>query len=173
MTQTYPPHVKPFLQLMLFILAFCMGIETGGATFVMVVAFPVWTASAEAATGFVHGVRYHFEEGAFFMYSTSLTMLTSVITLIAGWRAPSPMRTWILIATIGFIIVFAWSILYFIPIQDTALKGPAGAKFSPQELETKLGTFVQLNYLRIAMLWIFLGASLHALRLTYKSYSSD
>jgi hypothetical protein len=168
MTQTYPPYLKPFLQLMLFILAFCMGMETGAGTFVTVVVFPVWASSAEAAVGFVPSMPYHFEEGDFFMYASSLTMLASVITLIAGWRAPSPLRKWILIATIGFIIVFIWSVLYFIPIQDTSLKGPAGAKFSTEELESKLTSFVQLNYLRIAMLWVTLFASLHALRLSYR-----
>ena len=175
MTKTDPTYVKPFLRLMLFLFAFIMGIETGAASFVTVVVFPLWASSAEAARGWVPGMPYILEEGDFFMYASSLSMLASVITLVAGWRAPAPLRKWILIATIGFIFVFVWSMLYFVPIQDTSFKGEAGAKFSTEELESKLKAFVNLNYVRLAMLYIILGAALHALRLSYRmtSFTTD
>lgn len=161
-------NATPFLRLMLFIFAFIMGIETGAASFVMVVVFPVWASSAEAAAGFLPSMPYHFEEGDFFMYSSSLSILATIITLIAGWRAPAQIRKWLLIATIGFIFIFVWSMIYFVPIQDTSLKGVAGSKFSIEELESKLHAFVMLNYVRVAMLWIILGAALHALGLSYR-----
>ena len=164
MTTNYPPRTNPFLRLMLFIFAFIVGIETGAASFVTVVVFPLWASSAEAAAGWVPGMPYHLEEGDFFMFASPLTMLVSIITLIAGWRAPASVRKWILIGTIGFIFVFVWSVLYFVPIQDTSFKGAAGAQFSPAELESKLRTFVQLNYVRVAMLYVILGTALQALR---------
>jgi hypothetical protein len=168
MTTNNPPRINPFLHLLLFIFAFVVGIETGAASFVTVVVFPLWASSAEAAAGWVPGMPYHLEEGDFFMYASSTTMLASVITLIAGWRAPTPVRKWILTGTIGFIIVFVWSVLYFIPIQDTSFKGEAGAQFSTEVLESKLKTFVQLNYLRVAMLYGILATALHALGLSYR-----
>ena len=91
-------------------------------------------------------------------------MLASIITLIAGWRAPAPLRKWILIGTVGFIIVFVWSTLYFVPIQDTTLKGTASAALSTEELDSKLKAFVQLNYIRVAMLYVILYAALQAVR---------
>ena len=171
MTETYPPYVKPFLRLMLFIFAYIIGIETGAASFVTVVVFPIWASSAEAARGWVPEMPYILEEGDFFMYASSLSMLASIITLFAGWHAPSPLRKWILIGTIGFIIVFVWSMLYFVPIQDTTLKGEASAKLSTEELEAKLSSFVHLNYVRLAMLYVILGAALQALRLSYRTTS--
>jgi len=166
MTTTTSPHIKPFLYLMLFIFAYIIGIETGAASFVSVVVFPVWASSAEAARGWVPEMPYILEEGDFFKYASSLSMLASIITLIAGWRAPAPLRKWILIGTIGFIIVFVWSMLYFIPVQDTTLKGEASAKLTTEELESKLKMFGNLNYLRLAMLYIIFWAALRALRLS-------
>ena len=99
------------------------------------------------------------------MYASSLTMLASIITLVAGWRAPQPLRKWILIGTVGFIIVFIWSILYFVPIQDTSLKGEASARFSDEELDSMLRNFVNWNYLRVAMLYVILGAAIQSIRL--------
>ena len=99
------------------------------------------------------------------MYASSLTMLASIVTLIAGWRAPQPLRKWILIGTVGFIIVFIWSILYFVPIQDTSLKGEASARFSDAELDSMLKNFVNLNYLRVAMLYVILFCALKAVRI--------
>ena len=161
-----PLSVSPFLRLMLFFFAFIIGIETGAASFVTVVVFPAWASSAELARGWLPTMPYIMEEGDFFMYASSLSMLTSIITLIAGFRSPGPLRKWILISTIGFIIVFIWSILYFIPIQDTTLKGDASAALSDAELESKLKTFVMLNYGRIAMLFIIFPSALQALRLS-------
>lgn len=166
MTDSFSPQVTPFLRLMLFVFAFIAGIETGAASFVTVVVFPLWASSAEAAAGWVAGMPYHLEEGDFFMFASPLTMLAAIITLLAGWRAPARVRNWLLIATIGFIIVFVWSVLYFVPIQDTSFKGAAGARFSTAELESKLRTFVQLNYVRVAMLYIIFGSAIHALRLS-------
>lgn len=163
-----PSRIKPFLYLMIFIFAFIMGIETGAASFVTVVVFPLWASSAEAARGWLPELPCYLEEGDFFMYASSLSMLSAVVTLIAGWHAPSPIRKWILIPTIGFIIVFVWSILYFVPIQDTTLKGVANAQLSNEELESKLQTFVQLNYIRVAMLYFILGCALHAVRLFHR-----
>ena len=166
------PSIGPFLYLMLFVFAFIIGIETGAASFVTVVVFPIWASSAEAARGWVPEMHYLLEEGDFFMYASSLSMLTSVITLIAGWKAPAPLRKWILISTIGFIIIFVWSVLYFVPIQDTTLKGDASAGLSTAELESKLRTFIQLNYIRIAMLYGVLGSALYALRISSRTSST-
>ena len=158
---------------MIFVFAFIMGIETGAASFVTVVVFPLWASSAEAARGWLPELPCHLEEGDFFMYASSLSMLTALITLVAGWRAPAPVRKWILISTIGFIIVFVWSMLYFVPIQDTTLKGVANAQLSDAELESKLKAFVQLNYIRVAMLYIIVGCALHAVRLSHRLYHLD
>ena len=162
--------VKPFLRFMLFVFAFILGIETGAASFVSMVVFPVWASSVEAARGFLPSMPYHFEEGDFFMFASSLSMLASVITLIAGWRAPAPLRKWILIGTIGFIIVFVWSMLYFVPIQDTTLKGAASVQLSDAQLESMLKTFTNLNYIRVAMMYVILFSALQAIRVAERSF---
>ena len=165
MTTATTPGINPFLRVMLFIFAFIVGIETGAASFVSKVVYPLWASSVERARGWLPSLPCHLEEGDFFMYASSLTMLTSIITLIAGWRAPQPLRKWIMIGTIGFIIIFIWSIIYFVPIQDTSLKGEASARFSDAELDSMLRNFVNWNYLRVAMLYVILGAAIQSIRL--------
>lgn len=168
MTFSSLPSVSPALRIILFCFTFILGIESGAASFVMVVVLPVWASSAEAARGWLPDMPYILEEGDFFMYASTSTMLLSIITLIASWRAPAHIRKWILIPSIGFICIFVWSMLYFVPIQDTTLKGNASAALSDTELESKLNMFINLNYIRVLSLWIFFACALHAFGFGYR-----
>ena len=156
-----------FLRTIVFVYAAMIGIETGAASFTHVVVFPAWAASAEAARGWIPTMPYYMEEGDFFMYASSITMLSAMIALFAGWRSPNPMRKFLKASTICFIIVFIWSMLYFVPIQDSTMKGVAGAGLSDEELESKLLMFLNLNYLRLAMLYFSVGTALYALSLSH------
>src|SRR5688572_9231877 len=95
-----------FLHWTLFAFAAILGIETGAGLFTTVVVFPVWAASPEAAIGFRPEAAYYLEEGDFFMFSSSLSLLASIVTIIAGWRATPPLRKWLRFASISFIVVF-------------------------------------------------------------------
>jgi len=168
--QPHPGSGRPrtFLHGMLFLFAAAIGIEAGAGLFTTVVVFPVWAGSPEAATGFRPGVPYYLEEGDFFMFSSSLAALASIVTLVAGWRAPAPLGRWLRMATISFLIVAVWSAAYFVPIQDTTFKGAAGLKISREELAAGLQRFVALNYVRQLVILFAFGAALHALGLSYR-----
>src|SRR5688500_8182709 len=94
-----------FLHRVLFAYAFILGLETGAAAFVTRVVFPLWASSPEAVTSWKPDSPFYLEEGDFFMFASPLTMLLAIITLIAGWKAPPPIRFWIRLATISFILV--------------------------------------------------------------------
>jgi len=158
---------KPFLHCLIFAFTALLGIESGAAAFVAVVVFPIWTASPEAVIGFAPDAPYYLEEGDFFMFTSPLTFLLSVITLIAGWRATPPLRMWLRIPTIVFILVFIWSVAYFIPVQDE-VKGEAGTKIPYADLESMLQTFVGLNYIRLAALLFVFGCAMHAVGISYR-----
>src|SRR5687768_2161169 len=157
-----------FLHWTIFIFAALLGIELGAAAFTSVVVFPVWTASPEAAIAWTPGNPYHMEEGDFFMFASPSVMLASIIALIASWRAAPQLRFWLRIASILFIVIFVWSMVYFVPIQDTTLKGEAGANLPREELASKLRMFASLNYIRIAAIVVSFGCTLHALGLSYQ-----
>lgn len=156
-------QLKPFLKWMLFIYAFILGIETGAASFVTVVVFPLWASSPGAATGWLPSLPCYLEEGDFFMFASTGTMLAALLTFIAGLRAPVHLRKWILIASVGFIIIFIWSMIYFVPVQDTTLKGAAGAQLDPEVLGSKLRMFVNLNYIRVGSLYFIFGIMLYVI----------
>jgi hypothetical protein len=98
-------------------------------------------------------------------------MLLSIITLIAGWRTAPPLRFWLRAATITFIIIFIWTIAYFIPLQDL-VKGDAGRAYPAAELDSMLQWFVGLNYIRQVMLLFAFLAALHSLGLSYRMAGS-
>jgi hypothetical protein len=160
-----------FLQWTLFGFAALLGIELGAGAFTTVVVFPVWAASPEAAIGFRPGVPYYLEEGDFFMFSSTITTLASIVALIAGWRTTPSLRKWIRVASILFIIVAIWSAFYFIPVQDVSFKGEAGSQIPRDELASMLKTFVSLNYVRQVMIVVSFIAALHALGLAYRKRS--
>lgn len=160
-----------FVHWTLFIFTVLIGIEAGAGAFVTIVVFPLWAASPEAAIGWKPEIPYYLEEGDFFMYSSSLATLGAIVTLIAGWRTSPPLRFWTMLATISFLVVAAWSIAYFIPVQDVSFKGEAGTKMPYAELQEKLKTFVALNYIRQVISLFSFGAALHALGLSYRTMS--
>ena len=162
---------RPFLHWTLFAFTALMGIEAGAAAFTTVVVFPLWASSPEAAIGWRPDMPYYLEEGDFFMIASPLVTLSAIVTLIAGWRAAPPLRLWLRMATISFLLVSAWSAAYFIPVQDVSFKGEAGTKMPRAELDARLQTFVALNYIRQAMVLFGFGSALHALGLSYRMVS--
>jgi hypothetical protein len=160
---------RRFLHWILLAFTFFVGIEAGAGSFVTIVVFPLWAASPEAAIGWRPDIPYYLEEGDFFMFSSSITMLTAIITLIAGWRAAPPLRLWVRVSTIAFLFIAVWSILYFIPIQDVTFKGEAGTRIPRDVLEAKLQNFVLLNYVRQIILLFSFFTAIHATGLSYKA----
>ena len=158
---------RPFLHWALFAYTFILGIETGAAGFVTKVVFPLWASSPEAVINWRPDSPYYLEEGDFFMYASPLTLILAVTTLIAGWKSAPPLRKWLMIATISFIVVFIVSVAYFIPIQ-AEVKGEAGLQFATGQLSSMLNTFVNTNYLRFLTLLVALGCALHALGISYR-----
>ena len=161
---------RPFLHWALFAYTAILGIETGAAAFVTKVVFPLWAASPEAVINWLPDSPYYLEEGDFFMYASPLTLLLAVVTLIAGWKSRPPLRNWLMVATLSFIIVFIVSVAYFIPIQ-AVVKGEAGTKIPYDKLAGMLETFVWTNYLRLGTLVIALCCALHALGISYRMRS--
>jgi hypothetical protein len=131
------------------------------------VVFPTWTASPEVVVQWKPDSVFYMEEGDFFMYASTLSFILSIITLIAGWRANPPLRKWIRIAPIIFLIVFIVSWAYFIPIQAD-MKGDPGLQIPPEKLQAMLNTFVYTNYLRVAAVVTAFVCALHTLGISYR-----
>ena len=171
MTPPRTSELRPVTRLLIFVFTAVLGIETGAGLFTTAAVFPVWAASPESVTGWVESNPFYIEEGDFFMFASPTLALLSIATLIAGWRLASPLRFWLRLSTIIFIVMFVWSVAYFIPVQDV-MKGEAGTKLPKAELGSMLRNFVWLNYVRQLSLVVALGAALHALGLSYRRVST-
>lgn len=158
---------RPLLRWLLFAFTALMAIQLGAGAFVTAVIFPLWTASPEAAIGWTANTPYYVNEGVFFMIADPLLFLLAIVTLIAGWRAAPPLRLWLRIAAISYILIFIVTLAYFVPVQDM-MKGEAGTKVATAELSSMLQRFVALNYIREAIGLLVFGAALHTLGLSYR-----
>ncbi len=159
--------VSSLFRWLLFIYAFVLGIYLGGAIFESVVIVPMWSASPDAARYFNQNPLSVFNTGNFFFIIAPLSTLLSIVTLIAGWRAAQPVRFWLRLAIIPFLIIFLTTAFYFVP-EQLAIKGAPAQNLSDAELSARASRWVMLNWIRFLLAFPILGATLHALGLTYR-----
>lgn len=160
-------RVSSLVKWLLFIYAFVLGIYLGGAIFETVVIMPMWTASAAAARYFNQNPLSVFNTGNFFFVVAPLSTLLSIVTLIAGWRAPRPVRFWLRLAIIPFLIVFLATAFYFVP-EQVAIKGETAQNLSDAELTARAHRWVSLNWIRFGLAFPTWVMTLHALGLAYR-----
>jgi hypothetical protein len=159
--------VSSLLRWLLFIYVFVLGIYLGGAIFETVVIVPIWSASADAARYFNQNPLSIFNTGNFFFIVAPLSTLLSVITLITGWRTAQPVRFWLRLAIIPFLIIFLTTAFYFVP-EQLAIKGTPAQNLSDAELTLRASRWVMLNWIRFLVSFPMWGATLHALGLAYR-----
>ena len=154
----------------LFAYVVATGIETGAALFASVVVFPVWTASPEVVITWKPEMPYYMQEGDFFMFASSMTIVLAlaVVIVYARRRGSSSARPWALASALTFLLLAAVTGAYFLPEQDR-LHGDAGAALPRAEVAAALERFVELNWIRQALLVVAFIAAVHALGLSYRS----
>lgn len=160
-------RVGSLFRRLLFIYAFVLGIYLGGAIFETVVIVPMWSASAEAARYFNQNPLSTFNTGNFFFIIAPLSTLLAIATLIAGWRTAQPLRFWIRLAIIPFLIIFLATAFYFVP-EQIAIKGAPAQNLSDAELTARASRWVLLNWIRFSSAFPIWGMTLHALGLSYR-----
>jgi Domain of unknown function (DUF1772) len=149
--------------------AFCLilGLETGAGFYEARVAIPLWSASVEAARGWNVGTIYVVDGAHFFVFFTPLLILSTLATLIIGWRSPQPLRKWLLTSTGIILVLIIATILYFIPTL-MAVKGPAPVSFSDAVLARKIRLWVILNWIRQGLGLVAFAFALYAVGLSYR-----
>jgi hypothetical protein len=150
--------------ILLWLFVINLGIGLGAGLYESRIVVPRWVETgewnAQAAQADNTGLR-------FWVYITTgpLTLLT-LANLIVAWRSRGPVRVWWLAASLFALADRAFTFSYFIPtmvklMQDQDLSGPVA-----------LSTFSQwmnLNYLRHAIVIAALLAALKAFALFYKT----
>lgn len=152
---------------LLFTFCLIIGLESGAGLFEARVIVPLWSESAEAARNWTEGTRFVAHGVRFFGIFSPLLLLTTIVTLIVGWRAPQPVRKWLLAATGIVLAVLIPTFIYFVPGQ-IAMQGAAPTEFSDVDLEAKAHLWSILNWLRQIVGIIAFGCALHALGLSYR-----
>lgn len=160
-------RVSSLLRWLLFIYTFVLGIYLGGAIFETVVIVPMWSASADAARYFNQNPLSIFNTGNFFFIVAPLSTLLSIVTFIAGWRTANPVRFWLRLAIIPFLIIFLTTAFYFVP-EQLAIKGTEAQNLSDAEITARVSRWVMLNWIRFSLAFPIWGMTLYALGLAYR-----
>ncbi|HRH40797.1 MAG TPA: DUF1772 domain-containing protein [Pyrinomonadaceae bacterium] len=151
---------------LVFALAFAVGIYIGGGIYETIVIQPVWTASAEVARNWNENPLFVIQNAWFFIPATNLATLLALLTLIFGWKSPPPVRFWLRLGTIILLVMYVFTLAYFIP-EQLALRGHEATKnLSDAEILTRAGRWGTLNYIRVIVALPAVFAILKALSLS-------
>ncbi|CAA9528403.1 MAG: hypothetical protein AVDCRST_MAG05-4186 [uncultured Rubrobacteraceae bacterium] len=135
---------------LLFALAVVAGIQTGGVIFDSLVNDPVWSDSVAAARAWNEDI----DPSRFYIVFTNGVLLLAIVTLGVGWRSPRPVRGWLRLATIFFIIAVVITMAYFLPeIQE--IRGASAGPIPDGELGDRIQRWTLLDPVR--ELLIFAG----------------
>lgn len=135
------------LRIFLWIAIFGWGIGLGAKLFDLVVVAGAWSASPPASFALLpYGKRYPIDPGDFFIPLSALIAVGSIGALISGWR--SPVRVWLLVAVIMFLIIWALTPTIFWPMIHQ-LYGTSIGRVTTTDAES-----VHLTHLWLAWDWI-------------------
>jgi len=153
---------SPVPQTILWLFVLSASILTGGSVFEHVVVTPLWAGSPPES---VMHWQYHGIQSKFFMVVSPLYALTALLLLIASRWMPRAQKTSAFIAGVSGVVVFAATLLFFLPILGKT-QVTNGAGLSGEEITRLVHQFVTWNWVRWAVLiggWI---AGLRALSLS-------
>ncbi len=146
--------------------AFALGIHVGGGIYETVVVMPVWTASADIARNWNSNPNFIIDNGKFFIVATPIAGILALLLLILGWKSPSPLRFWLRMGTIIYLLVVVITIFYFVP-EQFALRGHEATQgLSDAEILSRANRWVMLNNVRIVVALVVVFATLKALSLS-------
>jgi hypothetical protein len=144
-----------------------LGILIGATVFEALVITPLWAGSPpESVRGWNENPRYAIESRIFFGFISPPLLLSTLVSLIAGWNMPWTRRKWLVAAVICTLIGFFATVLFFVPIlrETTSTRG---AGLSDAEIVEKVSSWVTYNWWRMALQTFGWLAALRALSLRY------
>jgi hypothetical protein len=147
---------------LLFALAVVAGIQSGGMLFDTLVNDPVWSDSVEAARTWDEEI----DTGRFYIAFTNGLFLLAIVTLVVGWRSPHPVRRWLRLGTILFIVAVVSTLAYFLPeLQE--IRGASATAIPDGELSDRIERWTLLDTAREVLVLAGFLLTLHAAGLSY------
>ena len=160
-------------EIALWVFVVSLGILIGATVFEALVITPLWAGSPpESVRGWNENPRYAIEGGIFFGLIAPALLLSSLASLIAGWKMPRKRRKWLVAAVICTFIGFVATGLFFVPIlRETIFT--RGAGLSDAEIVEKVNSWVTYNWWRMAIQTVGWLAALRALSLRHLPDSGE
>jgi len=154
-------------EIFLWVFIISLGILIGATVFEALVITPLWAgAPPESVRGWNENPRYAIESGIFFGLIAPALLLSTLVTLIAGWNMPWTRRKWLIAAVACTLIGFVATVSFFVPIlSETTFT--RGADLSDAQIVEKVNGWVTYNWGRMAIQIIGWLAALRALSLRH------
>jgi hypothetical protein len=144
-----------------------LGILIGATIFEAIVITPLWAGSPpESVRGWNENPHYAINSGKFFGLIVPALLLSSLVSLIVGWKMPWTRRKWLIAAVVCTLIGYAATSLFFVPIlRETIFT--RGTGLTDPEIVGKVNSWVTYNWWRMALQIAGWLAALRALSLRY------
>jgi hypothetical protein len=104
----------------------------------------------------------------FFQFLRPISILISILCLVAYWRRGSPIRTLVIIAFLIDVGIYLFTSLYFSPINDYLFLVDQSS-LDPALVSDMVSKWIASNYIRIALVTVGFYTSVRAVHFAYPS----
>jgi hypothetical protein len=133
----------------LFLASVLASIELGGSLYEGLVVFPAWSSSPPASLALIQEPD-GLDLVAFWIPVHLVLTIAMIAALVLNWRVPQ--RRMLILAGLGvYILMRAWTFLYFVPEITQFMSVPPEGQFSP-ELAARVSLWGTLGWIRRALI---------------------
>lgn len=137
----------------LWVAAIAWGVLLGAKVFDLVVLAGAWSAAPPASLRLLpYGAAYPVNTGDFFIPPSALLLVATWIAVFAGWRTPMRYRRWLLASALTILIVLAFTVASFWPMNAAlwaVAKGAPGALQDQASIEALVHAWLRNDWLRV------------------------
>ncbi|MEO6390836.1 MAG: DUF1772 domain-containing protein [Pyrinomonadaceae bacterium] len=169
-------HLSADVVLLLFVIV--LGVTIGGGLYETLVVMPLWSAAPpDSVIAFhLHNVanpQFVLDPGGrFWMFTTPLLGLLSLISLLSGFRTDPRHRRWRTVGAGLALIVVICTFVWFVPNIIRLMSG-AVTSLSRDEIASLTNWWVRLNWVRAVVYVVAWLAALRALTISPKSGTTN
>jgi hypothetical protein len=152
----------------LWIGVFSWAIGLGGKLFDLLVLAGAWSASPpESLKLLPYGPHYPVDTGLFFLPTSAVILFSSLAAVAASWRRPA-IRAWTVSASVLFVILFAFTVLVFWPMNSALYRTALGTSgLTPAEAIRMAHRWIVLDWLRVGVMATGLFCTVRAMSLAH------
>lgn len=151
-------------EFLLWIAVIAWGFWLGGLIYEMVVIIPLWSGNLpNSVIEWNSRPDYRVNPTRFYLPIVVILILSSSLATVLNWKCRNR-RIWLILSTICVITAFVFTLIYFFPKNDVLFRFQ-NSGLSGEEITAIAHSWIQGNYIRVAIMILGLFAALKAFSL--------